>query len=85
MKELSLADYGLLTVEEAALRRDPPVAARTVQRWIENGDLPAVIIGSGRYRRYLIPTKLLDAFEPARPGAPEGNQFAKKKRGKKKS
>ena len=83
--ERPLSEVGLCTPEEAAARRLPPVAVRTVQRWIENGYLPAYPVGTGRYRRFLLRIKDVDAFTPPSAGAPEGNQFAKKKRGRKKT
>jgi hypothetical protein len=88
----SLADVGLMTVAEAAeLKGKGP---RAVQRWIADGHLKPVAlhVGVGGNRvMYLLKIKDVEAFEPRPPGAPEGNQFAKKdapeerpKRGRKK-
>lgn len=78
---VSLAKYGLETIEEAAKRKG--VAATTVRRWVQLGHLPAVPIGSGRSMKYLVAIVDVDSFEPNPVGAPEGNQNAAKKPAKK--
>jgi excisionase family DNA binding protein len=81
MTVVSLSAYGLLTVPEAASLRG--VSERTVQRWVETDGIPVVLLGTDRNRVYLIPAKELGTYEPRKPGAPEGNQYAKKKPRKK--
>lgn len=75
----ALAEFGLVTVAEAAELKGRGV--RAVQRWIADGQLKPVKVevGGGRVL-YLLKRKDVEAFEPRRPGAPEGNQFAKKDR-----
>lgn len=83
MAEFTLESVGLCTAEEAARMKDK--AVRTVQRWIEDGDIPAAVIGSGRYKKYLLKIKDVEAFTPAPRGAPPGNQNAAKAPDPKKS
>lgn len=62
------AEFGLLTVEEAAEIRG--VDVRTVQRWIAAGSIPAVVIGSGKRAAYLVREKDVRAFSPNAVGRP---------------
>lgn len=78
MGEVSL-DW--LTVAQVAERRG--VSTRTVERWVRAG-LAHAVIGAGRTRRYLFRPADVDAYTPARVGAPAGNSNAAKKKPRKK-
>ncbi len=83
LKVIPLAELGLVTVEEAA--RMKSCDSTTVRRWARRGELPVVVVGSGRSAKYLLRKSDVDAFTPNSVGAPEGNRnAAKKKRGRKK-
>ena len=77
VRELSLADFGLETTEQAAARRGQ--SGPTVRRWVAKGYIPAVVVGTGRTTRYLVRIADVDAVPVREPGAPPGNQFARKK------
>lgn len=67
----TLADAGLLTVEQAAARKRCPVS--TLQRWIQGGKIPVVLAGSGRNRTvHLLWASDVDAFVPPPMGRPAG-------------
>jgi excisionase family DNA binding protein len=55
---------GLLTVAEAAKRED--VSERTIQRWIEKGELPAIRHGTGLRAHIRIEEATLDQLRRAR-------------------
>lgn len=76
MTELSLAEFGLETTDQAALRRGQHQA--TVRKWVADGRIPAVVIGSGRTARYLVRIADVDAIPVRTRGAPEGNANAAK-------
>lgn len=75
----SLSDYGLVTAEEAATML--AVSIRRLQQHTETGRIPVVIVGVGRNRKHLYARAKVAAFVPRPPGAPPGNDFAKKDRG----
>lgn len=81
MGELSLDSLGLLTLAEAAARRE--VSTRTVERWVRAG-LDHLVVGEGRTRRYLFRVADVDAYTPNPRGAPAGNSNAAKKKPRKK-
>jgi excisionase family DNA binding protein len=81
MNRLALAEFGLMTVDEAAALRgcDPS----TVRRWASRGEIPVLVVGEGRSAKFLLRKADVEAFAPNPVGAPEGNQNAvKKKRGR---
>lgn len=65
---IPLADLGLLTVEDAAAAHGRGV--RAVQRWIADGDLPAVVIGGGNRAVYLLRKSDVARFTPPERGRP---------------
>lgn len=77
-----LAEMGLLTLTQAAKRRS--VSTRTVERWRDEHNLRAIVLGSGRRKTYLFRPADVDAFTPPPRGAPEGNRNAAKKKIRKK-
>lgn len=72
-----LSKFGLETIESAANRKG--VAATTMRRRVQLGQIEAIAIGSGRSMKYLVVIASVDAFAPAPVGAPEGNQNAARK------
>jgi hypothetical protein len=74
LRTIPLSEFGLLTVEGAAARRG--WAVPTVQRWIQRGLLPVVVVGDGRNRKHLLREVDVDAFSPPPMGAPKGNRNA---------
>lgn len=79
VREIPLSEVGLETVEQAAARRGQ--APATVRRLVAVGQIPAVIVGSGRSARYLVRPADVDAVPVRGAGALPGNQSAKKKPG----
>lgn len=76
MREVPLADVGLLSVAEAAARLD--VAERTVQKWIQDGLLPVVVAGGGMRTVHLVRLADVKAFEPPPRGRPHKEEPVKK-------
>jgi excisionase family DNA binding protein len=76
MRQVALADVGLMTVEEAAAVKgcDPS----TVRRWASRGDIPVIVVGSGRSAKFLLRKTDVDGFTPGPVGAPKGNRNAAK-------
>jgi hypothetical protein len=77
VREIPLAEFGLVTVAEACAARG--WAAKTVQNWINAGLLPAVVIGAGRSARFLLRRADVDGFAPPKKGPKPGNRNARKK------
>lgn len=78
MKIITLAELGLCTVEEAAAKRGCDPA--TVRRWASRGEIPCVVVGTGRSAKYLLRVADVDAFTPAPRGRPKGPAKPKAKR-----
>ena len=76
VREFPLSECGLETTEQAATRRGQHPA--TVRNWVNKGKIAAAVIGAGRTARYLVRIADVDAIPILEPGAPEGNQFARK-------
>jgi excisionase family DNA binding protein len=67
--EIPRIDAGWLTTAEAAERRGWSLSA--VQKWVAEGLLPAMLVGSGRNRTsYLLRVKDVDRFVPPVRGRP---------------
>lgn len=78
MREIPLSDVGLMTVEEAASVKgcDPS----TVRRWASRGDIPVIVVGAGRSRKFLLRKTDVDGFTAPPVGAPKGSRNAAKKK-----
>jgi excisionase family DNA binding protein len=76
MRVVALADVGLMSVEEAAAVKgcDPS----TVRRWASRGDIPVIVVGTGRSAKFLLRKTDVDGFTPGPVGAPKGNRNAAK-------
>ena len=75
MVEVPLSEFGLLTiVEAAALKGCTP---RSVQNWIAAGRLPAVVVGTGPKRIFLVRAKDVKRFEQPSRGRPPSRQVEK--------
>lgn len=76
MTVIPLSSFGLISVEDAARRRncDPS----TVRRWASRGEIPVVVVGSGRSAKFLLRIADVESFVPGTVGAPKGNANAKK-------
>ncbi len=82
VREIPLSEVGLETCEAAAGRRKCDPA--TVRRWVNMGWVPAVVVGSGRSRVYLVRSADVDAFTPPKRGRqPAAKKPAEKRRAKK--
>jgi hypothetical protein len=57
-----------MSVEEFAMKCKRSV--RAVQRWIERGDIPAAVVGSGKRATYLLRRRDVDRFTPPPRGRP---------------
>lgn len=78
VREIPLAEVGLLSVADAAERRGWSVSA--VQKWVQAGLIPVVVAGGGMRSTHLLRIKDVDAFTPP----PRGRPPAGAKRGRKK-
>ena len=79
--EIPLSEFGLTTVEDAAVSKGWGV--RAVQNWINAGLLRAVRAGSGQRCVFLLRVKDVGAFTPPPRGRPKAESEPKKARGKK--
>lgn len=77
MRKIPASDFGLISVEDAAARRN--VNERTIRAWITGDLLPVVVVGSGKRETYLLRAADVAALIPPRRGAPAGNRHAAKK------
>lgn len=67
--EIPHATLGLLSVGDAAALRG--VNVRTVQRWVSDGLIPAVVSGAGKRVAYLLRRADVEQFRPRSVGAPK--------------
>lgn len=79
--EIPLAKLGLLAVPDAAARLGRSV--RGVQKLIQGGRLPAVVVSGGKRAVYLIRLSDLAAFTPPTRGRPPGGGAKRAPRGRK--
>lgn len=77
VRELSISEFGLETTEQAAARRGQHPA--TLRQLVADGTIPAVVLGAGRTRRYLVRPADVDAVPVRGRGAPAKNANAAKK------
>ncbi|AMV24617.1 hypothetical protein VT84_09490 [Gemmata sp. SH-PL17] len=77
MIRIPLSDMGLISVDDAAQRRN--VNERTIRMWIEKDLLPVIVVGSGKRESYLLRAADVTALVAPPRGAPRGNRNAKKK------
>jgi excisionase family DNA binding protein len=82
VREVPLSSVGLLSVAEAAAALD--AAERTVQKWIQDGLLPAVVAGAGMRTVHLLRLSDVKAFEKPARGRPVKDPPKKPVRGTKK-
>jgi excisionase family DNA binding protein len=77
IREIPLSDVGLMSVETAAQLKgcDPS----TVRRWAARGEIPVIVVGTGRSRKFLLRKTDVDGFTPKPPGSPKGSRNAAKK------
>lgn len=68
MYEIPLSRFGLQTVAEAA--EEKGVKVRTVQKWIEKGLLPVIVVGTGRNAKFLLARRDVQKFNPRPAGRP---------------
>lgn len=66
--EIPLSSLGLLTVAEAADLKGWQV--RTLQRWIQDGRIPVVVVGGGMRTVYLLRRKDVNRFKEPDRGRP---------------
>jgi excisionase family DNA binding protein len=82
VREVPLSSVGLLSVAEAAAALD--AAERTVQKWIQDGLLPAVVAGAGMRTVHLLRLSDVKAFVKPVRGRPKDDPSKKRDRPAKK-
>lgn len=78
--EFTLASLGLVTAQEWAAQLGRPL--RTVQRWIQDARIPAIVVGTGHRTVYLLRLEDVAGFTPPPRGRPLKTTARKKTRGK---
>jgi excisionase family DNA binding protein len=78
VNEISMSEFGLVTVEEAASFHE--CEPRTVQKWIKDGLIPVLRAGPGQRCVYLLREKDVKAFTAPPMGRPKKEKPPARKR-----
>jgi len=74
--EVPLSEFGLVSVEDFAKKCKRDV--RAVQRWIADGAIPAVVVGSGNRTTFLLRKSDVQRFTPPPRGRPRLEERSRK-------